>query len=321
MSKINMNLIENIPNYNLNYNINNDQLGIYNIDIQPNIIDNTNYNLEEQQSRRKQNRHLRILLVTIENLVFESNNRQFNDFSLRELSLMMGLSSLRQINFPNIIIGPQTENQIRNFIDNNINNNDNIINNDNNTNIYDEQILSDSVRILRCCVEELIFNSIYINNQLLDYTFREIIRIFGLYNLDSNNFPNWRLSFDNRSRIINFIDSRQRTYLVQENMNFENEHNLNNLLEELLNVLRTRGEQVRPPEYYQNGQQEIVQNQQFEDSTEDRLIPKCSICLENNCSIVLIPCGHACVCHDCCSSLRNCPICRRRVSSHQTLYL
>ena len=317
MSKINMNLIENTPSYN----IHNDQLGIYNIDIQPNLIDNTNYNLQNTSSQRNQNRHLRILLVTMENLVFESNNGQFNDFSLRELSLMMGLSSLRQLNFPNIIIGPQNENQIRNFIDNYININDNIINNDNNTNIEHERILSDSLRILRCCVEELIFNSIYINNLLLDYTFRQIISIFGLYNLDSNNFPNWRLSFDNRSRILNFIDTRQRMYLLQENVSFENEHNLNNLLEELLNVLRIPGEQVRLPMYHQNGQFETVQNQQFEDSNEDRLIPKCSICLENNCSIVLIPCGHACICHGCCSSLRNCPICRRGVSSHQTLYL
>lgn len=317
MSKINMNLIENITDYN----IHNDQLGIYNIDIQPNLIDNTNYNLQNTSSQRNQNRHLRILLVTMENLVFESNNGQFNDFSLRELSLMMGLSSLRQLNFPNIIIGPQNENQIRNFIDNYININDNIINNDNNTNIEHERILSDSLRILRCGIEELIFNSIYINNLLLDYTFRQIISIFGLYNLDSNNFPNWRLSFDNRSRILNFIDTRQRMYLAQENMNFENENNLNNLLEELLNVLRARGEQVRTPVYHQSEQLEIVQNQQFEDSNEDRLIPKCSICLDNNCSIVLIPCGHACVCHSCCSSLRNCPICRRVVSSHQILYL
>lgn len=317
MSKINMNLIENTPSYN----IDNNHLGIHNIDIQPNLIDNTNYNFQNTSCRRKQNRHLRILLVTMENLVFESNNDQFNDFSLRELSLMMGLSSLRQLNFPNLIIGPQTKNQIRNFIDNNINNNDNIINNDNNTNIEYERILSDSLRILRCCLEELIFNSIYINNQLLDYTFREIIPIFGLYNLNSNNFPNWRLSFDNRSRILNFIDNRQRLYLFQENMNFENEHNLNNLLEELLNVLRTHGEQVRPFVYHQSELLEIVQNQQFEDSNEDRLIPKCSICLDNNCSIVLIPCGHVCVCHGCCSSLRNCPICRRGVSSHQTLYL
>ncbi len=317
MSKINMSLIENITDYN----INNDQLGIYNMDTQQNLIDNTNYNLQNTSSQRKQNRHLRILLVTIENLVFESNNGQFNDFSLRELSLMMGLSSLRQLNFPNLIISPQNENQIRNFIDNNININDNIINNDNNTNIEHERILSDSLRILRCCLEELIFNSIYINNLLLDYTFRQIISIFGLYNLDSNNFPNWRLSFDNRSRILNFIDTRQRMYLLQENLSFENEHNLTNLLEELLNVFRTGEEQVRTREYYQNGQSEIEQNQQFEDSNEDRLIPKCSICLDNNCSIVLIPCGHACVCHSCCSSLRNCPICRRVVSSHQTLYL
>ena len=317
MSKIIMSLIENITDYN----INNDQLGIYNMDTQQNLIDNTNYNLQNTSSQRKQNRHLRILLVTIENLVFESNNGQFNDFSLRELSLMMGLSSLRQLNFPNLIISPQNENQIRNFIDNNININDNIINNDNNTNIEHERILSDSLRILRCCLEELIFNSIYINNLLLDYTFRQIISIFGLYNLDSNNFPNWRLSFDNRSRILNFIDTRQRMYLLQENLSFENEHNLTNLLEELLNVFRTGEEQVRTREYYQNGQSEIEQNQQFEDSNEDRLIPKCSICLDNNCSIVLIPCGHACVCHSCCSSLRNCPICRRVVSSHQTLYL
>lgn len=310
-----MNIVDNITNHN----INNNHHGIYNImGIQPHLIDNNNYNQENYSFQRKQNRHLRILLISIENLVFQSDNSQFNDFTLREFSLMMGLSSLRELNFPEIMIGPQSENQIRNFIENSIDNNQNIINNDNNNNadLNETWIFSDSLRILRCSLEELIFNSIYINNYLLNFTFREIIRIFGLYNLDSNNFPTWRLSYFNRPRILNFIDNRQRIYHLGESMNPDNNHDLTNLMDELLNLLF--GDTRVLSNNLENGP---FQNPEYEDTNEDRQLPKCSICLENNCAVVFIPCGHMCCCHTCSRTLNSCPVCRQLISSRQTTYL
>lgn len=314
-----MNLVDNITNFN---QPNHD--GINNIiDSRVQLIDNNNYNQERYSFQRKQNRHLRILLISIENLVFQSDNGQFNNFTLRELSLMMGLSSLRELNFPEIMIEPQFENQIRNFIEDTINNNQNIINNDNNTNINNdhnsnlnyEQVLSDSLRILRCCLEELIFNSNYINNHLLNYTFREVILIFGLYDLDSNNFPTWRISYINRNRILHFIDSRQRIYNVGENIHLNINHNFSDLLDELLNVLSDRMETTPDLE------ERPHQQPRFQDTNEDRQIPKCSICLENNCSIVFIPCGHMCCCHGCSRTLNTCPVCRQTIFSRQITYL
>ena len=137
-----MNLVDNITNFYQPHHG-----GINNvIDSRPQLIDNNNYNQERYSFQRKQNRHLRILLISIENLVFQSDNRQFNNFTLREMSLVMGLSSLRELNFPETMIGSQFENQIRNFIENAIDNNQNIINNDNNTNTRfdDDWIFSDS---------------------------------------------------------------------------------------------------------------------------------------------------------------------------------
>ena len=126
---------------------------------------------------------------------------------------------------------------------------------------------------------------------------------------------------NNRIRILNYIDSQQRFQNSRINTERNNNYDLSILFEELLNELMDGRNENRPQQYQNNTEDEQPQNLQYQDSNEDRQIPKCSICLENNCSIVLIPCGHACVCHSCCSPLTNCPICRREVSSRQTLYL
>jgi len=56
-------------------------------------------------------------------------------------------------------------------------------------------------------------------------------------------------------------------------------------------------------------------------------LPKCAICLAMNASIILIPCGHVCLCKDDAERLRrnqqllNCPICRREVISTNEVFL
>uniref|UniRef100_A0A6A7G6D0 E3 ubiquitin-protein ligase LRSAM1-like n=3 Tax=Hirondellea gigas TaxID=1518452 RepID=A0A6A7G6D0_9CRUS len=37
---------------------------------------------------------------------------------------------------------------------------------------------------------------------------------------------------------------------------------------------------------------------------------ECVVCMENNSSIVLLPCGHVCVCHTCSVPISSCPMCR-----------
>ena len=39
----------------------------------------------------------------------------------------------------------------------------------------------------------------------------------------------------------------------------------------------------------------------------------CKICMENEASIAMLPCGHLCCCTDCAPAMRKCPICRQFV--------
>ena len=43
-------------------------------------------------------------------------------------------------------------------------------------------------------------------------------------------------------------------------------------------------------------------------ATEERL---CAVCLENERSVVLEPCGHLCLCKECSSRIDKCPFCRQ----------
>ena len=57
----------------------------------------------------------------------------------------------------------------------------------------------------------------------------------------------------------------------------------------------------------------------YEREQEERM---CVICMANPKSIVLLPCGHMCICLNCSGvpSLRNCPMCRADVASRQQIY-
>ena len=55
-------------------------------------------------------------------------------------------------------------------------------------------------------------------------------------------------------------------------------------------------------------------------TSEEINIPKCSICYENNCNIVIIPCGHVCACSNCASNITLCPMCRGDCVRKQPLY-
>lgn len=58
----------------------------------------------------------------------------------------------------------------------------------------------------------------------------------------------------------------------------------------------------------------------IEDTHDDRLIPKCTVCLTNNCTTVLIPCGHVCMCTSCSNNITQCPLCRCKFKRTQNLF-
>lgn len=48
---------------------------------------------------------------------------------------------------------------------------------------------------------------------------------------------------------------------------------------------------------------------------QDPNIPKCIICLDNPVEIILLECGHVCLCYDCSEQISNlCPVCRNTIS-------
>jgi len=50
----------------------------------------------------------------------------------------------------------------------------------------------------------------------------------------------------------------------------------------------------------------------------------CVICMNENATVVMVPCGHMCVCRTCLQSshvLSNCPICRAPIIKKQNVYM
>nr|XP_022288096.1 baculoviral IAP repeat-containing protein 3-like [Crassostrea virginica]XP_022288097.1 baculoviral IAP repeat-containing protein 3-like [Crassostrea virginica]XP_022288098.1 baculoviral IAP repeat-containing protein 3-like [Crassostrea virginica] len=51
----------------------------------------------------------------------------------------------------------------------------------------------------------------------------------------------------------------------------------------------------------------------LEENRQLRELRMCKICMENEASIAMLPCGHLCCCTDCAPAMRKCPICRQFV--------
>ncbi len=60
--------------------------------------------------------------------------------------------------------------------------------------------------------------------------------------------------------------------------------------------------------------------------TDTEGTPECRICMSNRIALMIVPCGHACLCHGCHRDLdargdRLCPICRAPIESTKTIFL
>lgn len=56
--------------------------------------------------------------------------------------------------------------------------------------------------------------------------------------------------------------------------------------------------------------------------SENKTIPKCCVCMENNVNLFFIPCGHCCCCHECHSKMEQnkCPVCREVIKYHRIIF-
>lgn len=47
---------------------------------------------------------------------------------------------------------------------------------------------------------------------------------------------------------------------------------------------------------------------------------RCKVCLDRDAVVVFVPCGHLCTCIPCANALRNCPLCRKRITKSMKIY-
>ena len=54
---------------------------------------------------------------------------------------------------------------------------------------------------------------------------------------------------------------------------------------------------------------------------EEEMKKLCSVCLENEKCILLMPCNHVCLCEPCSGQLNDCPVCLTKTTNKVKIYL
>ena len=62
-------------------------------------------------------------------------------------------------------------------------------------------------------------------------------------------------------------------------------------------------------------QQNVLENEQPE-------VQACVVCCQNRRGIILLPCGHVCLCEDCSARITDfCPVCRREIVTKSVAFI
>ena len=166
-----------------------------------------------------------------------------------------------------------------------------------------------------------------------DLPLRTIEQIFRNMNIDIdatfpiNNFSHEIMQYLSNNQINNHD-------ILGNIMRIRNRNNLQNILNELNNsgtnsVTVRENQQSRLWEVIDSEEDSDLETldshsenmvEEIEDSKQDIMVPKCSVCLENNSIIMFSGCGHLCSCNECSKRLDNCPICRMRINGRQRIF-
>ena len=172
------------------------------------------------------------------------------------------------------------------------------------------------------------------DSSLNDLPLRTIEQIFRNMNLDLDvTFPINNFSHEIRQHLssnqVNDYD------LLSNLMRIRNRENLQYIINELnsssTNSINIRGnphilreitdsDEDSDLETLDSHSDGINIEDEIVDTKNEIIVPKCSVCYENNSIIMFIGCGHVCSCNECSNRLSNCPICRMRINGRQRIF-
>ena len=140
----------------------------------------------------------------------------------------------------------------------------------------------------------------------------ENIRIENRNNLQSYLNENYRRNSNNLQYILNELNSSGTNSITVRENELTRQWEITDSDESELETLDSHSDQI-------NIEDNDDDNEHI-DTKEDIIVPKCSVCYENNSIIMFIGCGHVCSCNECSNRLSNCPICRMRINGRQRIF-
>jgi hypothetical protein len=271
------------------------------------------------------------------------------NYSLKQIATMLNLIEIKDTNFINCLVSQENENLINRFITYNIRNN-NTLNNSfgfeyfnisirtiitkyyynnliqytnqllvqpNNYNIINQQNLNEIIQ------QQHHINNInnHINNQIINNNNEN-----NDENNDNDDNNNQNNNDENNNDENNNDENNNDENNNDENNNDENndENNDDTQNSNLENNINIQNVIISENNEINTNQPETILQQVSEteeEESEDILIPKCCICLTNNSSVILLPCGHICSCFKCSRTLLRCPLCRKDILSKKKIFI
>lgn len=124
---------------------------------------------------------------------------------------------------------------------------------------------------------------------------------------------------------ISFLQYNDNQYIFIKNklMNLSYDCKIFNFTKKILRKLIYQNDSIKKKASIISKYQKILYTSNViptENTTEQFLVGKCSICMENVSNILFLPCSHFCCCNLCTENIFNCPICREQIYMKKTIF-